>query len=261
MSEESGAIEGEGVEQVTPVGGVEEGGKPEYVDEKFWNIETKAVDIEGLSKSYSELGTKIREKSDLMRETIKSEMEADKISNRPETANDYVVKIPEELSKEFSEDMNFEFNEADPMLAFWKEFSHEQGYGQDVFDSGLSAYISSQFAGLPDFDAEVGKLGDNGRDRAQHVNLWAQKNLSPEAYAAVEGFAVTADGVVALEEIMAVQGEPALSPGGPTGVGSSTSLNELRAMQADPRYWDTNKLDPEFIKKVDEGYERLVAAG
>jgi hypothetical protein len=264
MAESEAVTEGtteETSDGIVQDGGREEGGKPDYVDEKFWNPELRSVDIEGLSKSYSELGTKIREKSDLMRQSITDEMAADKIANRPETSEDYNVRIPDDLAKDMSDDMNFEFNENDPMLTFWKEFSHDNGFSQEIFDSGLSAYVSAQFSNMPSFEEELGKLGDHGRDRSQHVNLWAQKNFSGETYEAFKELAVTAQGVVALEEIMKNQGEPNFSPGGLAGVGTSITLNELRTMQADPRYWDPNKRETEFIRKVDKGYEDLVSAG
>jgi len=30
-------------------------------------------------------------------------------------------------------------------------------------------------------------------------------------------------------------------------------------MQNDPRYWDANRRDPAFVKKVEDGYKRLVS--
>jgi hypothetical protein len=240
-------------------GGKEEGGKPDFLPEKFWNPDTKAADLEGLSNSYNEMGTKIREKTDDVRNTILAEQKADLEGRRPETSNDYEVKVPDKIASEMGEGMSFEFSDQDPMMTFWKDFSWEHGFNQEQFEEGISAYITGKFADLPNFETELGKLGENGRDRSQHVNLWAQKQLSPETYKALESFAVTADGVMALEEIMRVSGEPAFSPGGPAGVGSQITLKELRQMQADPRYWDPNQIDSEFIKKVDAGYEKLVS--
>jgi hypothetical protein len=233
--------------------------KPDFLDEKFFNSKTGEADIESLSKSYSELGTKIREKSETTRKEIMKELEADKVANRPSAPEDYELRITDELQAQLGDDMMFEFSESDPLISFWRSFAHESGFGQEEFDQGVSAFIQSKFADLPSFENEIGKLGDNGRDRAQHVNQWATKNLSPETYKALSEFAVTADGVMALEEIMRNSGEPAFSPGGPAGTGSSITLNELRQMQADERYWHPTKMDAEFVKKVDAGYEKLVS--
>ncbi len=248
---------GGGGEKTPPSGGAEEGGKPDYVDEKFWRADTKDVDVEGLSKSYAELGTKIREKSDTTRKGIMDEMAADKIANRPEIAEGYETRIPESL--DMPEDMTFEFSDTDPMLVFWKDFAFDQGFGQDVFDKGVEMYIRSKFAEMPNFDTEMGQLGDNAIDRVAHVNLWAQKNLSEQTYNAVAEFASTSEGIMALEEIMRNGGEPAFSPGGPAGGGGGLTLNQLRTMQADERYWHPQKIDPEFVAKVDKGYEDLVS--
>jgi hypothetical protein len=262
MAEEAGSagdagIEDSGGEQVGKE--VKTFEKPDFLDEKFFNAKTGEADVEALSKSYSELGTKIRAKTENTRKEILAEIENDKISNRPEKAENYELRITDELQAQMGDDMTFEFSETDPMINFWREFSHEAGFSQEQFDEGVSAFIQSKFAELPSFEEELGRLGDNGRDRAQHVNQWAVKNLSAETYKALADFAVTADGVMALEEIMRNSGEPAFSPGGPAGTGSTISLNELRQMQADERYWHPTKMDPEFVKKVDEGYEKLVS--
>jgi hypothetical protein len=37
--------------------------------------------------------------------------------------------------------------------------------------------------------------------------------------------------------------------------GAPLSLDELRSMQNDPKYWQTK--DPAFIQKVSDGYKRL----
>ena len=249
-TEEKGAAGSEG----------EEGhARPEHIPEQFFNAKTGETDIEGLGKSYAEMGTKIREKSDTARKGILKEMEADKIANRPETANDYEVRVPDDMVETLGDGLTFEFNDSDPMLTFWKDFSHENGFNQETFDAGVSAYIKAKFSELPSFENEIGKLGDNGRDRAQHVNLWAKKTFSEETYKALEDFAVTADGVMAIEEMMRNSGEPAFSPGGPAGIGGKITLNELREMQADPRYWDPNKREDSWVKKVDKGYEQLVS--
>jgi len=261
MADDVGGGEGQDDQQQQVSGGREEGGKPDFVNEKFWNPDTKAVDIEGLSRSYDELGTKIREKTEDTRQTIIGELENDRLAKRPQTADDYEVKIPDDLRATMGDDMEFNFVDGDPMMTFWKEFSFEQGYDQATFESGISAYITSSFASMPVFEDEIKALGDHGRDRAMHVAQWASKNLSEQSYTTLESFATTADGIKALEEIMQNQGEPTFSPGGSAGLGSSVTLNELRQMQADPRYWDPTKREPEFIRKVDKGYEDLVAAG
>jgi hypothetical protein len=210
--------------------------RPDNIPEQFFDTKTGETDIEGLGKSYAEMGTKIREKSDTTRKGILKEMEADKAANRPETANHYEVRVPDDMVETLGDDLEFQFDDQDPMLTFWKDFSFENGFNQETFDAGMSAYIRAKFAELPSFENEISKLGDNGRDRAQHVNLWAQKTFSEETYKALENFAVTADGVMAIEEMMRNSGEPAFSPGGPAGVSGKITLNELREMQADPRY-------------------------
>lgn len=236
----------------------EDGAIPDYMPEQFWK--DGAADVEGLAKSYNEMGTKIREKTESVRKTLKAEIEADRISGRPETANHYEVKIPDSLKEGFVEGMDFEFNDTDPMMIFWKDFAFEQGLGQEGFEAGLSAYITAAFAALPDYEHEMSALGENGVDRAKHVNGWAQSTLSEETYNALQAFAVTADGVKAIEELMRNSGQPAFAPGdGSTAIPGTITLTQLREMQADPRYWDPANREEAWIKKVEAGYVKLVS--
>jgi len=257
MSDESGAEAGSTAE--VPVGGKEETGKPDFVPDHFWNKDSNEVELEKVFSSYNEMGTKIREKTETVRETVKAELESDKLSNRPESADKYDVRVPDKIQEQFQEGQNFEFSDNDPMLSFWKEFSYNQGFSQEVFEEGVSAYIESAFAQAPVYEEELEKLGEHGRERAVNAHKWAKQNLSEDTYGVLAQMAEKAEGVMAVEEIMKKTGEPAFSPTGLVEGSDRPSLDELRKMQADPRYWDTNKMDKEFIRKVDAGYEKLVS--
>ena len=257
MSDESGADAGT-VSEVS-VGGKEETGKPDFVPDHFWNSESNEVELEKLVTSYNEMGTKIREKTETVRETVKAELDADRLANRPETADNYEVKVPDKIQEQFQEGEGFEFSDKDPMLSFWKEFSFNQGFSQETFEEGISAYIESAFAQAPVYEEELQKLGEHGRERAVNAHKWAKQNLSEDTYNVLAQMAEKAEGVMAVEEIMKKTGEPAFSPTGTVQGGDRPSIDELRKMQADPRYWDPNKMDKEFIRKVDAGYEKLVS--
>lgn len=236
----------------------DEGSKPEYVPDKFWDADNKAVRVEDLVSSYNEMGKKIRERSDDIRKNISAELESEKTARRPEAAEKYEAVLSDDFKANIPEGMEFEFNEEDPLMGYWRNLAFEQGMSQDEFQEGLQLYIGAKLGEMPNFEAELGKLGDYGRDRALHVGSWAKANFSEDTINAMHEMAMTADGVKALEEIMQKSGEPGFSPENSTQEGTVT-IEELRTMQNDPRYWDMNRRDPAFVKKVEDGYKRLVS--
>jgi len=156
------------------------------------------------------------------------------------------------------EGFEFEFNEEDPMLNFWKEHVFNSGGDQEMFDNGIAAYISAKFGDMPDFDSEMEQLGEQGQYRAERVDLWAKANMSEEGYTALEEFATTANGIAALEELMEKAGEPAFSPTTTSSGEGIKSVGELRAMMNDPRYQPGPQHDPAYVREIERGFQKLV---
>ena len=259
MAEDVGGGEEGGGEAAESTGGpgskVETHVAPAGVPAKFFDVTNGNIDHENWGKSTKELEGKLRTSKADMKAALTDEINIERLSKRPETVDGYKLEVPKGV--ELPEGQEWTFNEKDPMLGFWREFVHENGGDQEMFDKGLSAYINSALSQVPDYQAEVDSLGENGLDRCNAVNMWAKANLTEDTYSALESFAVSAKGIEALEEIMIKSGEPAFSPSDATGQIDSDTLLELQAKQADPRYWDVNKRDPRFVREVDQGFERL----
>lgn len=253
---------GDGAAESSGEGGaakVQEYTAPEGVPVKFFDVTTGDIDHGAWGKSTKSLEGKLRTSKADMKKVVTEEFNTARLANRPESADDYALQVPE--SVKMPEGFEFTFNEKDPSIKAWREMVHELGGNQDMFDQGVSMYINSQLNSMPDYETEVAALGEQGLERAEAVNLWAQANLTEDTYAALESFAVTAKGIEALEEIMEKSGEPAFSPSDfdNTGVSKAT-LEDLQTKQADPRYWDVNKRDPKFVREVDAGFEKLYSS-
>jgi hypothetical protein len=264
MAEESGAPAGadDGGAPPAETGGTppaETGGtpeRPEYVPEKFWNAETGEIRMEDAFKSYAEIETNGRIRRDKLRAEVAAEIELDRMASRPDDVNGYELKVPDAIAEHFEEGMEFQFDESDPLLGFWKETAFELGMDQEGFEKGVSAYIQAQLSAMPDLEAEIGKLGENGKDRIEHVENWAKTALSNDAYEAIRNFAVTAENITALEEVMRLANEPAFMPPG-GDVPDALNLATLQQMQMDKRYHDPAHYDPVFVEKVNQGFARL----
>lgn len=249
--------------------------RPDYVPEQFWNAETKGIRIKELAQSYAELRSKFDGKIEPLKAEWQKEFEATVLENKKgEWEQEWRSKLDaERLSKrpakpeayeiamdklELPEGVQVKFDDKAPLMQFWRGFCFENGYDGETFNAGVKQFLAHELGKLPDREAETAKLGEKGPQRVERVNLWAKANLSEKAYKAMDRFVNNADGVEALEEVMAKLGEPMVLPevSGDLG-GTALNVARLRDMQNDPRYWDWSKRDPAFVKQVDEGFARL----
>ncbi len=238
--------------------------RPEYMPEKFWDAETGVANVEALATSYSESETRLNEITRggktaedwdaETRATITEELKAEGLANRPEDAGKYEYKIPEGL--ELPEGVEWQMNENDPLLGWWRETAFSNGMSQDQFNSGVADYIKMQVGSLPDYNTEMKLLGENAKQRIDNTNMWAKANLSEKAFNALEGFMVEAKGVELMEEIMSLGKQTRVnSAGDPAGDTKILTKVQIKELQKDKRYWDNNHRDPEYVSMVDAAWK------
>lgn len=223
-----------------------EAAKPEYVQDKFWNETTKEVNIENLASSYNSLETKLGSRTEDLTKQIRTDLEAEKMKNVPES---YKLNVPEmENSKvSVSEDM--------PIVKWWGETAKSSGLSQEQYDSGVKAFVENAVANLPNPDLERQKLGDSGKERVEAASMWSKKNLTPDSYSTIADLAGTANGVKVIEELMKLTKDTSM-PTSPTQVDVAATSDDLKSMLNDPRYYDSAKRDPAYVRRVTELYEK-----
>lgn len=222
--------------------------RPEYIPEKFWNEEAGEVNVESLSTSYNSLEKKLGQRTDELTKQIRTDIEQERNAKVPEK---YEIKMPE-----IPEDINIEVHEDQPLLKWWSETARSMGLSQDQFNEGINQFVQNEIAGLPNIEQESQLLGDNAKDRIESADLWAKKHLSENAYSTIAKLSSTADGIKALEEIMALN-KGSVMPQGQTAVEAKPSLNDLRSMMKDPRYWKDGDKDPAYIARVSKLFEQV----
>jgi hypothetical protein len=221
--------------------------RPEYIQEKFWNAEKGEVNIENLASSYNSLESKLGSRTEDLTKQIRTDIENEKLQSVPE---EYKLNVPEldgNVSLDISNDM--------PIVQWWNQTAKNAGLSQEQYDEGVKVFVDNAIANLPNSDLEIQKLGDAGRERVEAAELWSKKHLSPEAYNAISGFAATAEGVKALEEVMKLTKDSNM-PTTQTQVDVSADIDDLKSMLKDPRYWDSSRRDPAYVKRVTELYEK-----
>ena len=222
--------------------------KPEYISEKFWDKDKGEINVESLGTSYNSLEKKLGQRTDELTKQIRTDIEQERSAKVPEK---YEIKMPE-----IPKDVNMEVNEDQPLLKWWGETAKSMGLSQDQFNEGINQFVQNEINGLPNVEQETQLLGDNAKDRIESADLWAKKHLSENAYSTVAKLSSTAEGVKALEEIMALN-KSAVMPQTPTAVDSKPSLADLRMMMKDPRYWKDGEKDPTYISRISKLFEQV----
>lgn len=239
MNEEA-QVEDSGIvtEGGDPLLQTEEQARPEWLPEKFKTPED-------LVNSYTNLEGKLGQKEEDIRAAVQQEIEQERFGNRPETAGDY--QLPEIIDDEMATD--------NPLLSWWAETAFNNGYSQDQFEEGIKMYADALNANVPDYDAEIAKLGENAEARQEAASLFANKFFEEKHLDAVERLCETADGLEALEYIMqqTKQAQPSAT-GEPI---SNVTQDQLNQMMLDPRWHDPARRDPSFVKQVEDGFKRL----
>src|SRR6056300_1987121 len=221
--------------------------KPEFVQDKFWDADRKEVNLENLASSYNALEKKLGSRTEDLSKQVRQDLEQERLGKIPEEYNLNVPELPENVDVSVSEDME--------IVQWWKDTAKQNGLSQEQFDEGVKVFIDNAMATLPDVNAEMEKLGDNSKERVEAAELWSKKNLSPEDYNTFSSVASTAEGVKAIEEIMKMTKDSPM-PTTPTQVSVTPDLVDLKSMMNDPRYYDSNRRDPAYVKRVEELFEK-----
>jgi hypothetical protein len=213
--------------------------RPEWLPEKFNTPED-------LSKAYNALSSKLGEKEEDVRNRLMEELQQQASEGVPEEAGGY--ELPEFVDPEEAV--------GNEMLQEWAEHCHKNGYTHEEFQKGIEMYMNGM-GPEPDLEAETQRLGDNAEARIEAASLFANKFFPEEALPAIERMCESADGIIALEAIMSQMQDPSVSD--QTSIASNFDEVELREMMKDPRYSSHNQRDSNYVKMIDEGWQKLYA--
>lgn len=243
MSEENTLLDTEATTEAPVEDQVETTEQSAEADAAEQLLAGKYKTAEDLESAYKSLESKIGEKEDAIRERLKEEMSQPK-EGVPLSAGEY--ELPD-----FVDESEAVANEA---LKSWSEHCFENGYSNEEFQKGLELYMNSM-PQQPDLEKEASNLGDNATARIESASLFANKFFPEEAMPAIERMCEGADGIIALEAIMAAMKEPSM--GAPTGTADAISEASLNEMMRDERYWNPRTRDDNFVKQVDSGFKKL----
>ena len=228
----------ETVEATEATEAVETPDRPEWLPEKYKTGED-------LAKAYKELESKLGNKDESLRKEIEEELNVKRYENRPENKGDY--KLPEGIDE--GEAVESE------LMQWWAEHSFENGYSQEMFESGIQKYMDALSSTEVNIDDEMIKLGDQALDRTTAASAFANKFFPKEVMSAIERMAETHEGIVAIEHIMESMKSPSLNQGADPV--DTIDESDLRTMMLDDRYHNPTKRDPAYVKSIEDGFKKL----
>ena len=233
--------------------------RPEWVPEKFYDAQRKAARVSDLAKAYAEVERKQFTRTDDLKRQVEREFEEGRMKARPEKPDGYQAKLPEGFSKE---GIQFNVDEANPMMKWWRSTAHELGLNQNQFEAGIAAYVDGIMHDTPDIDAEVKALGENGVQRVANLEKALNKMLGSD-WEVLKPFATSAKAFEALERLVDARMVAGNQPQGgtPSQAGDGRTREDLRKMMMDPRYRDPYRRDPAFVREVGSLQQRLYGSG
>jgi len=224
----------------------------EEIPEKFRDPESGALRVEALLRSYRELEKRLSQRFAPPGPDAPEEERARfrRAIGVPDAPEEYTVEPKHEMCG------------SDPEI---NKRLHEAGFTcqqvQLVYDLAAERLLPLIAEAAADYEAQkqVGRLAqefggeEQFRRIAPQIAAWGRANLAPGVF---EALSTTAEGVLALHRMMA-KSEPSLA----RNAAPAEALDEraLRKMMRDPRYWRSR--EPEYVKRVTEGFKRLFGQG
>ena len=226
---------------------VQEQPEESFTDRPGW-LPEKFKTPEDLVNSYTELERGFYQRKDDLREQVIDEINQEAMKDAPASPADYEVNF------EAPEGLEYTVDENDPLLGWFQGKAHEYGLSQSEFDGLINEYAQADLQRGPDWNVESETLGEYAEDRLNRVDGWARTSLTQEAYDVFANIPASANMVHLLEELMELNGQPQFNMVSETEFQEVLSLDELRSMQNDPKYW--KEKDPAYIAKVRAGFDQ-----
>jgi hypothetical protein len=229
--------------------------RPEHIPEKFWDADTGEVKLDDLAKSYINLEKFSTGKKDEMRDQLLTELQAEATEGLPEDPSGY--KLPPLV-----EGITEEMVEENPLTGWWRDHCHDLGMPEEVFQTGVEKYVDMMVGGQPNLEAEAEKLGENARERLDAVTAFAQSTFPPEEFEVISAtLGQSALGVQALERMQDAMRSSISRSEQVAQPDRALSVDDVKNMMKDPKYFDPRYRDASFVKRVDDMWARLNATG
>ena len=226
-------------------------GRPEGLEDSFWDGDKGEVRLDSLIKSHNDTRKSVHDKEEAVRERLMGELQ----SARPDAPDGYEIK---ELGVDAPEGFEIKFSDDDPMVKMWRDMCFQNNSSNDQFMEGIRTWVQNGLDTRVDPVAEEAKLGENGPERVQRIELLMNKHLDAEQANSLADTMLTAESIVAMEKLIEGIGASRLPDIGAEGMDKGLTIDNLKEMMQDVRYHGRGgQRSEEFIQKVQQGFAKL----
>ncbi len=160
---------------------------------------------------------------------------------------------PEEYEYSVFTSKGIEADVNDPFLKQATAIAKETNMNQETFDKLLGVWAEDQMSQVPDTEAEMAKLGENGKAQLDSLAEWAQRQLSEEEFTHLTSLLTTASDVRLFQKMRALTQEKAI----PTTEHAKSfepvlTKEKIVHLVADPKYGSDPYYREEVQRKIRE---------
>lgn len=209
-------------------------------------------DAEVLLNSYRELERKQFQRREDLKVELRKEVEAAQVEGVPAAPADYTY-TPMKLK----DGRELELNTQDPVFQFFATTAHDLKIPQSKFQGLVEQFALAQLASGPSWEKESAALGEQAEVRLTRASMWGKGRLSQQAYDTFARMPATKANIEMWEEIMELTGEPKFAISQAGTVKETLTMDDVKAMMNDPKYWDSSKRDPQHVARVRAALRRI----
>lgn len=184
--------------------------RPEGIPDEFWDDAT-GLKVGDLATAYRELTAK----------------EAERTADVPAEAEAYDLALPEDFEK--PEGFEVEIKADDPLWAGFQALGKKYGLSRAAFTEFVGEFAKYQIqnaqADVESYVAAKTALGANAETRIKAAESWLGVNLPKAEAQALGGALITADGIKAVERLIALKSGPRATEGA-----GASSVNEFEGL-------------------------------
>lgn len=223
--------------------------KPDGVPDKFWNPEN-GLNLTALNNGYLNLESSRGEFKESTRRALEEEFSA----RLPKAPAEYAVTPP----KIDDAPQGFKYDPAsDPVIQSVIGVGKDANITQDALNKLTESRARAELERFKSTGQRVVEvLGDNATARIEKLSTRLKDTLGEDGFKSVAELISDPHAVVALEKLTGNRGTPGAGGGAPE---PELTEGKLRTMMNDPRYYDPQRRDPEYVKKIEQGFTALYA--
>lgn len=166
---------------------------------------------------------------------------------------------PDKYELELPDGLALADPENDPMLKSFNDVAKKHNLSNEAYNELIALKLASDAEAMPNYEAELEKLGDKGLETLKSLSNFLSANLSKEEYAVAERLCATADGIKVMDKLRSLSVNSKV-PGviGNEGTGKITAeAAEEKLRKANEALAANRPEGPRLRKEAEQAFKEL----